>query len=143
VAIARLSGKYESLMWVMHLNSKVLNHFCKVAYISKSNATLGVNKYCILESICVDLLFLWVPDSRFRLWVLVLWLLKLTNFSTEVAGISSLPTKFLWVNKQNVIQVVVLFPGKSKYPHQQCFFLEQKFPLFCPEYWASESQRVF
>ncbi len=104
VAIAGLSGKYESLKWVMLLNSEELNHFCKscLDLKVKCNTILGVNNtYCILESICVDLLlflwvqttrlypevylcwssiFLWVPYSRFRLWVLVLWLLKLTNF---------------------------------------------------------------
>jgi hypothetical protein len=41
VAIARLSGKYESLMWVMHLNSEVLNHFCKICLHLKVKCNIG------------------------------------------------------------------------------------------------------
>jgi hypothetical protein len=41
VAIARLSGKYESLMWVMHLNSEELNHFCKSCLHLKVKCNIG------------------------------------------------------------------------------------------------------
>jgi hypothetical protein len=72
------------------------------------------NKIVTWSLFCVDLLFLWVPDSRFRFWVRVLWLLKLTNFSTVVAGIDYLPTKFLWVNKQTKYNTISIIPWEIK-----------------------------